>query len=62
MSDRLTADKLVELIEASPDNHMSNGVSITRSGRRLIVHSHVDVEKLTARINEWFEGQEGARA
>lgn len=60
MDRRLTADQLVTMIEASPDNHLAAGVSLMRSGNRLIIRSFVDVEKLTRRINEWFAGPEGA--
>lgn len=56
----LTPEALVEMIEASPDNPLSDGVALLRSGRRLIVRSFIDVEKLTSRINEWFAGSEGA--
>lgn len=50
----LTPEALVEMIEASPDNKLSHGVVLSRSGRRLIISSFIDIEALTAKVNDWF--------
>lgn len=55
MSERLTPDRLVQMIEQSPDNPAAHGVPVMRSGKRLEIGGFVDVEKLTAKINNWVE-------
>lgn len=56
MSERvLTADELVEMIEASPSNPLANSAGVLRSGKQIEVLAKLDIEALTARINNWFK-------
>jgi len=55
MSERLTPEQLVEMIERSPSNPLANGAGVIRSGKQIEVLAKLDVEALTAKINEWFQ-------
>ncbi|TAJ89683.1 hypothetical protein [Reyranella sp.] len=51
----LTPEKLIELIEASPNNPKANSAGVLRSGKQIEVLAKLDIEALTTRINNWFK-------
>ena len=58
MSERLTPEQLVEMIERSPSNPKASGVGVMRSGNEVRVVGTVCILALTAKLNAWLENTE----
>ncbi len=53
----ISADKLYDMLYRSPSNERASGVALVRSGRYVVAHSALDLEKLASQLNEHFKAK-----